>query len=231
MIVSIHQLHYLPWLRYFDKIARADVFVVLDNIQFTKNGFQNRNKIKTSSGWIYLTIPVKAHLKQNLNEILIDNIQRWREKHCRAFITNYSKAKYFKNYIGFFEEVYKKNFERLNEINYEILFFLLDVLKIKTKILKSSELNISGESTERLINICKKLKADTYLSGDYAGGVYLDLSSFEKENIKVIFQRWICPEYNQLFKKAGFVPDLSIVDLIFNCGEESLNILLKRKLK
>lgn len=226
MILGIHQLHYLPWLRYFDKIARSDIFVFLDNIQYSKNEFQNRNKIKTSSGWMYLTVPVFEKYQQNLDEVLINNNIRWKEKHLNALITNYNKSPYFKNYRFFFEEVYNKNWDKLNDINYEIILFLLKSLKIKTKIVRSSQLKIEGQKTERLVNICKMFNADTYLSGAFAGKAYLDEEKFRKERIKVIYQDWKAPVYSQLFPEAGFIPDLSIVDLLFNEGERSKDIIL-----
>src|ERR1043165_5905453 len=98
MIVAIHQPHYLPWLRYFEKIARSDVFVLLDDVQYEKNGFQNRNKIKTGQGWAYLTVPVKKPLLVPINEVLIDNTSGWQDKHLRAIELNYGKAPYFKQH-------------------------------------------------------------------------------------------------------------------------------------
>lgn len=141
MILSAHQLHYLPWLRYFHKIAKSDVFVVMDNIQFNKNGWQNRNKIKCSTGWMYLTIPIYNKFQQNLDEVKIDNTQNWRDKHLKALLNNYGKAKYFKEYKSFFEKIYSTHWDSLNDLNYEMFYFYLKTLRIKTKIVKASDLN------------------------------------------------------------------------------------------
>ncbi|MBU1727284.1 MAG: WbqC family protein [Candidatus Omnitrophica bacterium] len=227
MILSAHQLHYLPWLRYFHKIAESDVFVVMDNIQFNKNGWQNRNKIKCSSGWMYLTIPIYNKFQQRIDEVKIDNTQNWRSKHWNALLCNYSKAPYFKEYKSFFEGVFSKDWDSLNDINYEMFYFYLDVLGIKTKIVKASDLNIEGKDTVRLANICKALGADPYHSGAYALEVYLDEKVMNDAGIKVTLQDWHCPQYEQQFMKAGFVPDLAIVDLIFNHGPKSADIILK----
>jgi len=217
MIATIHQLHYLPWIRYFHKIANADVFVVLDNIQFNKNGWQNRNKVKNANGWMYLTAPIIHKNKQNINQVIIDNSSNWAKKHWHALIANYKKAEHFNKHALFFENIYNKKWDKLVDINYEILTYLLKVLDIKTKIIKSSELDdIQGENTLRLINICKSLEASSYLSGAFALEVYLDASLFQKENVELLLQDWDCPSYKQLFPDKGFIADLSILDLLFN---------------
>jgi hypothetical protein len=228
MILSAHQLHYLPWLRYFHKIALSDVFVVMDNIQFNKNGWQNRNKIKHANGWMYLTVPVLHKFQQRIDEVKIDVSQKWRQKHWGALTLNYGKARFFNEYKPFFEGIYQQKWENLNAINYEMLEFYLRSLNIQTRIVKSSDLNVEGTDSTRLVSICKKLGADTYLSGAYAAGVYLDEQVFNDAGISVSLQEWHCPEYPQQYPKAGFVPDLSIVDLLFNCGPASRDILLQK---
>lgn len=227
MILAAHQLHYLPWLRYFHKIALCDTFVVLDNIQFNKNGWQNRNKIKTSKGWSYLTVPVLQKSEQLLSEVEIDNHQAWRRKHWGSLSGFYCKAPYFREHAGFFQKLYEAPWEKLNDINYEVLFYSLKALGIKTRIVRSSELNLRGEATDRLIGICKDLGATSYLTGAYAAEVYLESPLFEKEGIRLDFQHFECPEYAQLYPEAGFIPELSIVDLLFNCGPQSLEILMR----
>lgn len=229
MIVAIHQLHYLPWLRYFHKIASCDIFVALDNIQFNKNGWQNRNKIKNPQGWIYLTVPVSQKFQQSLDEVRIDNHIRWRDIHRNSLNTNYGKSGHYKEYKNFFDEIYKKEWSYLNALNYEMLLFFVQALGIKTKIVRSSELKVEGEDSTRLLNICKAFGADTYLSGAYAAQVYLEPKLFEEAGIKIIYQEWHCPVYTQQFNHLGFIPDLAIVDLLFNEGERSLDILLNSR--
>lgn len=227
MILAAHQLHYLPWLRYFHKIAHCDIFVVLDNIQFNKNGWQNRNKIKTPNGPLTLTVPVFQKFQQVLSEVQIDNKSPWRKKHGGALQSNYQKAHYFKEHESFFREVYEKSWGGLNDLNEEIFFYLLKTLGIKTRVIRSSELALKGEATERLVGICKELGAETYLTGSHAAQVYLDPSLFEQAGIKLLFQEFDCPQYPQLYPERGFTPELSIADLLFNCGPKSLEILLR----
>ncbi len=225
MILGVHQLHYLPWLRYFHKIVACDTFVVLDSIQFNKNGWQNRNKIKTTEGVATLTVPVFQKFQQPLSEVRIDAGQPWTKKHGRSIESHYQKAPYFKEHEGFFREVYGRPWERLNELNYHIFFYLVKALGIKTKIIRSSELPLKGEGTERLAGICKELGAKAYLTGAYATQVYLDSSVFKREGIELAIQEFECPVYPQLYPAAGFIPELSMIDLLFNCGPKSLEIL------
>ncbi len=225
MIVAAHQLHYLPWLRYFHKIASCETFVVLDNIQFNKNGWQNRNKIKSPQGPLTLTVPVLQRLAQPLSEVEIDLKQNWCKKHWGSLSNHYRKAPYFKEHEIFFREVYNRPWKKLNDLNYEIFFYLIRALGIETKIIRSSDLSFRGEATERLIGICKDLGATVYLTGAYAAEVYLDTQPFEQEGLELLFQHFECPEYPQLYPGGGFIPELSIVDLLFNCGPKSLEIL------
>ena len=230
MILAAHQLHYLPWLRYFHKLASADTFVVLDNIQFNKNGWQNRNKIKTPQGESILTVPVLHKFQQLLSEVQIDHKQPWRRKHWGALETHYRRAPHFKNHEVFFKRLYETSWETLNDLNYEILFYLLKTLGVQTRVVRSSELSLKGEASERLVGICKELGARAYLTGSYAAEVYLDTGLFKREGIELLYQEFECPHYPQLYPEKGFIPELSIVDLLFNGGPKSLEILLPHKI-
>lgn len=224
MQVAIHQPHYLPWLRYMEKIASSDLFIMLDDVDFTKNGWQNRNKIKCADGWMYLTVPVTATLHQPIHTVkIVDN--GWHEKHLRSLQTYYGRAPYFDDHIRFFKEMYCRKWDSLTELNLEILSYCLSRMDIRTPVLRSSELKVEGVATERLVNLCRLVKATSYYSGAYAAEVYLDAALFEKAGIDLVFQHWCCPEYSQQFPKAGFVSDLSIVDLLFNEGPKSLEII------
>jgi hypothetical protein len=225
MIVSIHQPQYLPWLGYFDKIERSDVFVFLDNVQFKKNEWQNRNKIKTEQKWQWLTVPVIHKFGQKINEVKINNTVRWGKKHLTALMTHYSKAAFFKEHIGFFEKTYAQEWQYLADINIHIIQYLVEALGIsKTKLVISSEHESREEPTERLVDLCKQAGGDVYLSGQ-DGEKYLNLDKFDKEGIQVIFQHYNHPQYPQLY--GNFEPYMSIIDLLFNCGPESLTILKK----
>jgi hypothetical protein len=224
--VGIHQPHYLPWLRYFEKIARSDVFVLLDDVQYEKNGFQNRNKIKTAQGWSYLTVPVKKPLLAPINEILIDNTSGWHEKHLRAVEINYRQAPCFDSYWEALVALYSTPWERLSALNEAMLRWFLEALGIDTPLLRSSELSTTARSTQRLVEICQAVDANVYLSGAPAADAYLDGAAFHTAGITLGLQQWKAPVYPQRFPAAGFVPDLSILDLLLNVGPNSLSLLL-----
>ncbi len=227
MICAIHQLHYLPWIRYFHKIWASDVFVILDDAQFNKNGWQNRNKIKNSQGWMYLTIPVKFKKGMKINEVRIDNQQFWRKKHLHSLITNYNSSPYFSLYLEYLQKFYSQNWNYLKDPCLEMLSFLLKELKIDRPLILSSELKIKGEATERLVKICKEVGATAYLTGKYALESYLEPEKFVQEGIRLLYQEWKCPLYRQQFPKVNFIPDLSVLDLLFNEGPHSLEIIKK----
>lgn len=223
MIVSIHQPQYLPWLGYFDKIDQADIFCFLDNVQYKKNEWQNRNRIKTTAGWQWMTVPVQFRFGEKINEVLINPNVNWQRKHLQAIITNYRKAPYFDQYIHFFENAYQKNRLSISEVNIFLIKEICRFLEMGNfKTVLSSQMDLREDPTDRLIDICKQLGADTYLAGQ-AGAGYMDLKRFKKNGIKVIFQDFIHPVYLQQFK--GFVSHLSIVDLLMNCGPESMDII------
>lgn len=231
MIITGHQPNYLPFLGFFHKIAQADVFAIVDNVQFVKRGtfgWMNRNRIRTKDGWMWLSVPVltKGKYHQLIIETKINNDLPWGKKHFNAIYHNYHRAPYFKKNIGFFEDIYKRHWDNLNDLNIEIITYIIKELGINIKkIVRCSDLGVEGKATNYVIDICRKLKADTYLSGIH-GKDYLDKSLFLKENIKLIYQEFVHPVYKQQF--AGFIAELSIIDLLFNCGPNSLDILLGR---
>lgn len=225
MIVAIHQPQYLPWLGYFDKIERCDTFVFLDNVQFKKNEWQNRNKIKTADKWQWLSVPVIHKFPQNINQVEVNNTVQWGKKHLNALITNYSKSPFFKEHIEFFEGTYGREWRFLSDINIHLIHYLVKALGISGKKLElASRYELRDGRTERLVDLCHRLGAENYLSGK-DGAKYLDVKEFEKRGMKVIFQDYKHPSYPQLF--GGFEPCLSVIDLLFNCGPESLSILKK----
>jgi WbqC-like protein family len=223
MICGIHQLHYLPWLRYFDKIARSDVFIVLDTIQFNKNGWQNRNKIKAASGALLLTVPVHAPLGCALDEVGVDETQPWRKKHLQAIRQNYGRAPYFEEHESFIEDTYTTTWTKLNALNRHMLEYFVRALGIRTRIVHSSELDVPGTATERLVNLIRAVGADTYFSGAYALDQYLDAEQLASAGIALCLQEWRAPVYPQFYDP--FVPDLSILDLLMHCGPDSLAAL------
>lgn len=228
MRVGIHQPMYLPWLGLFDRIYRCDIFVLLDNVPYSKNYYLNRNKIKTPNGWAWLTVPVLTSGKfgQLIKDVQIDNSTGWREKHLKNLFFNYKKAPFFDAYRKPLEEIYQREWIYLAELAEELLNFVLESLGIKTPLVKASDLEVQGKKEELLLNICKKLHADEYLSGP-DGRNYLNPQLWKESNIKVIFHEYQHPEYPQLYGK--FIPNLSIIDLLFNCGTESLKILTQNQ--
>jgi len=223
MIAAIHQPQYLPWLGYFDKMDRADVFCYLDNVQFKKNEWQNRNRIKSSKGWQWITLPVCYRFPQKINEVEINNKVKWQRKHVQALITNYSKAPFFEKYLPFFKQIYSNDFKSFSRVTIHINEQILMEFGINTTTIKASEMNLKNEDpTGRLIEICKNLGADTYLAGQGGEG-YMDMELFQQAEIEVIFQEFNHPVYPQTF--GEFVSHLSIVDLLFNCGFQSMAII------
>ncbi|MBU1044176.1 MAG: WbqC family protein [Candidatus Omnitrophica bacterium] len=231
MILSAHQPQYLPWLGYFDKIDKSDCFVFLDTVQYKKREFQNRNKIRTQTDSIWLTVPVKTKgaSLQRLSDVQIDNEIDWQKEHINSLQTWYAAAPYFSDYFSFFKAVYSEKWEKLIDLNIHIIKFILDVLNIKTKIYLESEIKTTNVSTLRIIELCKKLEADTYLSG-IGGKEYLDIAEFTKSRIDLEYQNFGHPNYLQQFtsEKKDFYPYMSIVDLLFNAGPKSMEILRKK---
>jgi len=220
-ILSGHQPNYLPYLGFFDKINKSDVFFILDDAQFSKGDFHNRNRIKsdTSLGYIWLTIPIEKK-KIPINKIRIKNeIKRldksWYEDHLIKIKENYYKSPFFNDYSPELRNIYETKSEKLFNFNMLIIDFLMQSFRIKKEIVITSELGIKTLSTQRLVDICKVLGADTYLSGD-GGRSYINEKLFEENNIHLIYQNYHHPEYSQQGDK--FLPYMSAIDYLFNCG-------------
>jgi hypothetical protein len=223
MIVSIHQPQYLPWLGYFDKIARADAFVLLDTVQFKKNEWQNRNRIKTADGWQWLTVPVLYRFPQRIIEVEINNRERWQHRQRQSVASNYRKAPYWKKMEPFFESVFSSDWKLISSLNIHVVRELAGILGISTPIYVASELgDFPEDPDERLIAITAKFGGDTYLAGS-GGKDYMNLDLYSKAGIRVVFQEYEHPVYSQLF--GGFEPFMSVIDLVLNHGEASLSIL------
>ena len=223
MIVSVHQPQYLPWLGYFDKIDRADAFVLLDTVQYKKNEWQNRNRIKTAQGPQWLTVPVTYRYPQLICEVGVNDRERWQHRQQQALATNYRRAPYWGCLEGFFEEIFSWSWATVAELNIRVVKGLAAMLGIATPIHVASELGSFPEDPdERLIALTKHLGAATYLAGS-GGRDYMDLTKYERAGVEVLFQEYRHPRYGQLF--GEFEPNMSIIDLIYNHGEASLPIL------
>ena len=228
MILSVHQPQYIPWLGYFDKIDKSDCFVFLNEVQYKPREYQNRNKVRTKDGWMWLTVPVisKGMGKQQINSIRINDDYNWKTQHCKSIKSWYGKAKFFKEHFPFFEKIYSEKWEKLKNLNICIIDYILKEFKIHTHIYFDSELGITAQGTERIIEICKKLNADVYLSG-MGGKDYLKEDKFHKAGIKLEYQDFVHPTYQQQYmdRENVFLPHMSGIDLLFNEGGESGKIL------
>ena len=226
MILSVHQPQYLPWLGYFDKIAKSDLFVFLDLPQYKKREFQNRNRIKGPNGEIWLTVPVlsKGKFEQPIREVELDPTQAWQKSHWTSIEMHYRKAPFFADHAPALKAFYDAKWTHLNELNFKMCLYFLEILGLKTPWKIESEIGTSTQSTERLIELCKKTGAGSYLSGS-GGKDYMDEARFQAENLGLAYQHYEHPVYRQQYPKTPFLPYMSILDLIFNEGPQSLAIL------
>ncbi len=201
----------------------VDEFVLYDDVQFTKNDWRNRNKIKTNDGVIWLTIPVNHSINQKINEITVLN-NSWRKKHWITISQNYSKSPYSKFYKEFFEELYLNSDEKyLSKINFEFIKQINKILGITTKISFSHDYYLTGGRIDRLINLIKKVNCNEYISGPSAKN-YINEVAFTDNNIKLSWMDYQAyPEYNQLF--PPFEHAVSILDLIFNEGPNATKFM------
>ena len=206
----------------------CDVFVLLDNVPYSRNDFQNRNKIRTggtSTGWCWLTVPVltKGRFGQKLNEVEINAADKTWSRGCWKSINySYGRARHFEKYEGFVNELYNKtSWDSLLALNIHIIKFLKQAFEIDRQIKLASEICETGSGSELLLRICQKLGADEYISGR-VGKDYLDEALFDQQGIEVTYQSFRHPEYPQAYKP--FIPNLSAIDLLFNCGDEARGI-------
>ena len=224
-IVSIHQPCYLPWPIFFDKILNCDIFVLQDDVQYGKNRWHNRNVLRTKEDKIHLTIPTTAKLGTKINEVKIDNNQKWKQKHQRTIEINYSRHPYFDQYWKELEKIYERDYELLIDINLEIIQFFVNKLNIKRKLVLSSEFGINKCGSDKILELCKMLDADTYFSGRF-GKEFLKPKDFQDDDIDVVFQKFRVFNYNQVYEP--FIENLSTLDMLFNCGNKSIEILKNR---
>ena len=224
MRVTILQPSYLPWLGFFEQMSRSDKFVLLDDVQYTRRDWRNRNRIRVRENWIWLTVPVqqKSRFSQSLLETRIDNSVSWRRKHLETLRQHYCKAPFFEKYFPRCQQVYEKDWTFLFDLCLETINLIKEEMGIETPLLRSSEMKLSGEKTERLVSICRELGATHYLSGE-SGSNYIAEEGFSSQGIALEYQNYEHPVYPQRY--TGFVPHLSAIDLLFNCGEQSLGIL------
>jgi hypothetical protein len=216
VILAAHQPQYLPWLGYFDKIRRADRFVLLDTVQFKKNEWQNRNRIRTAAGWAWLTVPVHYRFPMRIDEVPIDESTPWRRRQVTTLRQAYARAPHGAAVLSPLEELLAQPLRRLAELNAKSVFLIARLLGLKTPVVPASLLPPMPEGADaRLIALCRHFGCTTYLAG--AGGRdYMDLGTWRAAGIAVEFQEFRHPVYGQCH--PGFEPNLSAIDLLCNAG-------------
>ncbi len=225
MILSAHQPAYLPWLGLFHKIALADKFVFFDDVQYVPRDWISRNQIKTPNGPLMLTVPVleKGHREKTIAVMEINNDNPWGRKHWKSIKLNYSQAPFFNKYAGFFEDTYSKEWHLLADLNFFMLSWFLKTLGIDVIVEKGSSAHFQGSKADLVLDMCLQCGADIYIFGEL-GAQYADVEKFNTKGVKPLFQSYKHPIYRQCY--GSFVPYMSIIDLIFNEGERSLEILM-----
>ncbi len=222
MIVTIHQPEHLPWLGFFNKMGNADEMIILDNVQYRKRYFQNRNKILVNGVEKYISVPVKIDRYRDKTiaemEIYTDKEVPWKSKYLKTIEYNYKRHPYFHTYFPFFEDLLGKNIVSLYEFNMQIINYFAKELKIDVKLRKASELTPLGSKSDLILDIAKRANADVYLSGP-SGRDYMKLDKYAREKVEVWFNDFIHPTYEQ---KGGrkFVSHLSTLDMLMNVGSE-----------
>jgi hypothetical protein len=219
MIVGIHQPNHLPYLGFFDKMMQSDIFIIYDDAQFNQEDFQHRNKIRIYHDWKYLTVPIEKKLIP-INEIKIKNEvtlkkMKWSDAHIRDIRDNYNKTPFYTKYINDVEKIYANKYDKLIDLNLDIIHFIMNAFNIRTTIVLSSEFGFTSKSTEKLVELVEAVDGDVYLSGP-SGRNYLDFSAFEKKRIQLKFQDFKHPVYEQYY--TGFIPNMASIDALFNLG-------------
>ncbi len=215
MIISIHQPDYIPYLGYFYKIYQSEVFVFLDDVQFSNDNMHHWNRIKTPQGECRLKIPVAYSFGNEINEVRTKDELKWKEKHLKTLEINYSKAQYFKEIYPKYNELLLKTYLNLAEMNIAINKFICENFGFKTKFIRSSELNITSAKEERVIDICLALRGTVYVSGNGARA-YQMAEHYESKGIYLKYTDYQPFEYKQRW--GEFIQNLSILDYVFNCG-------------
>jgi hypothetical protein len=223
LILAAHQPQFAPWLGYVDKLDRADVFVLLDNVQFKKNEWQNRNRIKGASGPQWLTVPVSFHFGDKIREVSVCQRRNWQRQHLQTLRTCYGRARHFEETFKRYESIVREPWQKMSDLNVALLRAVVEPQGVTTRMILASDLSPLTEDRDgRLVELCRRLGADTYLAGQ-GGRSYMHLDRYRAEGIQVVFQDYQHPSYPQLF--GEFVPQLSVLDLLFNCGPDSLAII------
>jgi len=215
VLVAIHQPHYLPWLGYLHRMAQADLFIVLDHVQFERGNYQNRTQVRVNGAAHWLTVPVvQRSQKERIDEKLIDTRQDWDAGHFETLRRAYGQAA-----VAPLRAIYETPWERLVDLNDAMLQFLRARFGIRTPLINSSELDVKGAKSELVLNLCLAVGADALLVGLGGSRRYLDRGAFAAAGVELVFQEFTHPVYAQRGPGA-FIPGLSAVDMLFNNTRE-----------
>jgi hypothetical protein len=221
---------YNPWIGYFDLMGSIDVFVYLDDVQLVRRSWQVRNRIKTSQGELFLSIPLKKTSRREevkIKDAYIDDSQPWRQKHLKAINLNYKKAPYYEEVFPFVKNLIEVPFDKLTDFNINFIEKVKDKIGIRTQTIRSYDLKVDGKKDEKLSNICKKLGCDTYISPQ-GSAEYLEKEKpgglIVKNGINLFYHNYIHPAYRQVY--GEFLPYMGVIDLLFNEGfDNALKII------
>jgi hypothetical protein len=230
MIVAIHQPHFLPWLGYLHRMAQADLFVLLDHVQFERRNYQNRTMIRINDEAHWLTVPVVQRSQKELiiaKEIdnRLDGAKWWAPSHFTTLRHAYREAGFFSTYAAAFRQLFETRWQRLVDLNHAGLEVLREAFGIRTPLARSSEFGVEGAREELILNICRAVGADTLIAGLGGSRSYLDIEAFARAGVRVVRHDWLHPEYPQC-GAAPFIGGLSAIDMLFNCGPRSRRLLL-----
>ncbi|MGQ0651760.1 MAG: WbqC family protein [Betaproteobacteria bacterium] len=229
MIVTIHQPHYLPWLGYLHRMASADLFVLLDHVQFERGNYQNRTMVRVNGAAKWLTVPV---MQRSQKERILDKEIDWSDgggrKHFLTLRHSYGDSEHFRPYLAEMRRIYETKWRRLVDLNDALLGFLRDAYGIRTPLVKSSTLGVDGAKGELILNTCRAVGADTLLVGLGGSRGYLDRGAFAQAGIGLEFQRFTHPRHPQCGPQP-FIPGLSALDMLFNCGPQARELLLEEE--
>jgi len=230
VIVAAHQPAYLPWIGYLAKIEAADGFVVMDDLQYEAQNFQNRNRIKINHGAAWLTVPLeRGPQTQLICDKRISNAgsakEHWQRRSWQTLQVHYGSAAYWSTYADALYDLYHRRWESLLALDLHILALFMRWFEIRKPLILASSLDLMGQKTERILSLCRALEADVYLSGRGGSTGYLDVEKLEANGVAVTWQPFQHPEYSQRYPSLGFVSHLSALDLLLNCGPASARIL------
>ena len=220
-ILASIQPCYLPWRGYFHVIQQSDIFVFADNLQYNKQNWRNRNRIKTVNGPIWLTVPIQRQSSRgraNINEVMIDNSRQWGLGHWDMICQAYHRAPFFEKYQAFFKEMLFRQWEKLDDLVICLTEYICNLLKIKVQFVRASDIDVQGRKMDYLVDMCRKLDATHYLSGPSAKS-YIEEEKLKDIGVTLQYQNYNYPTYPQLH--GQFADHMSIIDLLFNCGDQA----------